>query len=332
MNDKYSTIRDIPNETATRIITKYYRPFLLDEEWVCGEEVQYIYHRPDTVYYDKYKNFILRLSVYGVERAHYFDAPEQIISHVLTITTSGKKGQVEYIRDPQGKLLEIRHHGGSMYGVPDPQINKYDNEGKLIERIEGSLKTKASFPPRGNNKDYLVIYKKTNDNYQYTHNSITGLIEEGTEIYDSQTNLLQRKITKKYQYGVLQSEVDAAAFYDNNKRRVKEVSQTKEIIAPPYFQTPRDLTPEEHDEYIRKQYFSPPEYNNYSNTILWEYDEKGNLISMWVNDRETERYEYTYDHKDNWIKKMTFSRPSNGTNNTSLQPTLITMRDITYYE
>jgi hypothetical protein len=360
--DEYATIRDIPSETTMRIITKYYEPFLLDGEWVCGKELQDYRQTPDTTYYDKYDNQILRLSPYEIVKVTFRDAQRHRASEILAVyPISGYKMRFDFVVDSQGNLTEIKHYGDTSRSssLPKPTVYKYNADGviiesiesdptgddvisrynddrKLIEQIDGSRKMIVSRPPRENEESYVVTYQTIDENCQYSHNGIKGLVEESTEVFDVSTDLLKRKITKYYDYGVLKEEEDVSCVYDDKNRRIEETRSGKDVAV--YYSVPNDLTHEESEAYIKKHYYSPPSYTDKTRISMWHYNEKDDLryygyVYTYGDDdyRQVEHYEYDYDSEDNWIRKTTYRLDINENEPDNLRPILITMREITYY-
>ena len=331
-NSEYSNIRSIPKEATKRIVTRYYEPLLHNGEWICGREYENYSPGSDTVYYDAYGNVLLRIYLKGlaIEKHIYQDTSKGKImeSHYKWFK---KYGKVQYIRNPNGKRLEVKHSGDvPLLRAPDPVKYIYNDNGQLIEKQYKDYKVRYNYMPPTVDENIITIQTSN---------------EMSTKIYNNTSSKLQREIREEYRYGKLDSKYDIIFTYDSKGRVIKEetTGKTVGIVTIPMSEAEGV---DEIEAYIIKNYYSPPKYFDVGKIIEWRFNDNGNNVLYLVRDLDpssgrfrvvyykSRRYVYEYNDKGEWIKAITFwldNIPQTDINaEKSGKPEIITIREIKY--
>lgn len=321
-------IREIPKEAKKRVITSFYKSFTQDGELLCGQETEDGTYYRDTVYYDNFNNVLLikRNDLYTIKN-EYYSAKEGKLKKKITIHW-GKIEYVEYIRNQKGLLIEKKVSGDTL--ILNREINttyKYDKNDVLIE--ENKLDEKITYKTSPSTKDKIIkTYQVIDNKNQYEYNNIRGLVEQGTEIYDSKNKTLTRKLIEKYNYGYLDRIEDNYYTYDKSGKLLSEIYSGES--SGNYVSIPDGLKGKEIDDYIIEHYYGTNLILKPLDNIKIEsiYNSKGDLIAQYTSNLvngaykiySTEKFDYEYNKKGDWVKKIMHDFRN-----------LICIREIEYY-
>lgn len=311
-------IRAIPKEAKKCIITTHYTPILHEGKWICGEEYRAGENLSDTVYYDEYNNKLLKIfkGDYAINKYIYHSPKEKLLGKIYSLKRENIDSAL-YIRNAENKLIELVVSGYIFAENLQSESYLYNNKGERSEIMEGDTKTTIEQSP---SKDSLTI--KTFRKFKNKTDSSSELIEKGTEIFNSEDQLL-RIISEYYKYEKVDKEEDFTFTYDDKNKIIKEEMKGKTSAL--YFKYPNNLSPEEEEEYIRKNYYENIKYTSTDYIKEWKYNSQGDLESfivksldynsglLKINPNFSERYEYVYNKEGEWIEKYSYKMYENKT-------------------
>lgn len=323
-------IRESPKEAKKCIITSFYEAITNDGVQICGQEINDAMHYRDTVYYDIFNNIILiKEHDFSTIKCEYYSAENGKIKKKSTIQR-GKIEYIDYIRNQKGLIIETKV-SGDIIDI-DRGTNttyKYDNNDVRIEENDLTNNKKTIIKTSPSSKDKIIkTYQVIRNDVEYYHNHIKGLVEQGTEIYDSKTNTLDRQLIEKYNYGQTDRIEDNVFTYDKSGKLLTEIYSGESSGS--WVSLPEGLKGEELDKYIIEHYYG-------ANLILKPldirkvesiYNSKGdltdyntyNLVNGIYQLSFPNKYEYEYNDKGDWIKKIMYGFTN-----------LICIREIAYY-
>lgn len=332
-------INTVPIEARKCIITTHYTPILHEGKWICGEEYSRSENLSDTIYYDENNNKLLRIlkGGYAINKYIYHSPKEKLLEKIYSLQRENIDSAL-YIRNAENKLIELVVSGDIFAENLESKSYHYNNKGERSEIMQGDTKTTIEQSP---SKDGLTI--KTFRKFKKKADSSNELIEKGTEIFNPEGQLL-RIINEYYKYGRVDKEEDFSFTYDEKNRRIKE--EMKGQTAAMHFQVPNNLSPEEQEEYIRKNYYENIEYTPIAYIKEWKYNSHGDLESyiyktldndsgrIKINPNFSERYEFLYNKEGEWVEKYSYmmyksnilSREKESEENN--EPYLISIREI----
>ena len=339
----FTSCKGFTQSHTTKIIeTLHYAPIMRGDNWVCGEEINNIHYVHTIIHYDTYGNDILEKHInkknetYKVITKEYFSPEEKKLKEItIEYPNSGEIEKKYYIRDQDGKLIEIQREG-SYHDYATSY--EYDEQGRRTKVIEGNLTTYLTYIE--NQSVYICQYEKYDSDCEYTYRFKEGIKESGVSIYDKKTDLLIRKNIEMYKYGCLGEIWDIEYSYNNNGELISAFGKGKRRKT--VVQIPLDLSFEEKEAYIKEHTYSepiPPEDTNFKQN--WEYNEHGDCIKKSCIDFEPSRissnetiYKYEYNERGDWTKCLVFKKrdeyPKIFPEQNDNEPSMIIIRTIQY--
>lgn len=327
------------------IITTHYTPILHEGSWICGSEYKGTGYISDTVYFDKYNNTLLRILNGGhVSNKYIYFSPEK---HLLSKIYSEQNENIDsaiFIRGKDNKVLEMRVSGSIFQGPSESIVYRYDNGGELSEIQKERKKTIIKYL---SSETHFKIksYKVIDESSKFSANGEMGLVEEGTEIFNSLDQLIH-KVKDVYKYGMLGYSEETIITDDTINKIVIEETKGKKNSS--FFTIPKGLSRQETEEYIKENYYNNIEYSPIHFIKESRYNKEGYLISyiykslddsgqLKIKPSFCEKYKYEYDERKHWTKKYSYSMFQNSSmlNSEKLkennEPYMITVREIIQY-
>jgi len=305
--NKIENLHKVPTEAKKRIITSYYEPILNDGSWICGEELEKddYSNLPDTAYYDEYDNLLLSITKHNpklntrIKKNIYSLPAESKLKSESTIyinkeDLSEKIEETEYIRDSKGILLQIKGKENSFF--------THDASGFITQELDINKKIHESFSKTQSTNTLDVVVKKTYET--------SGEIREKTTYIINRNTKKNLRETTEYKSSGEMLTVDIIYYYDSSNRL-----------------TSRD--------------WKRTESSNYTigNKTEYRYNFQGDIESITMSTQNkngsydskliSHKYEYEYNKKGDWIKKVVFNIADK---NINIKPLYIITREIDYFD
>lgn len=319
--------------SASKIIeTRTYSTIEHNGEQVIGEELTNNldhFHKID--YYDSTGRLILHCTEYPAggctyELTSYYSERGKAKTSIMRYSNDYSLYYIkDYMRKEDGGLYEVVE-SEAPFKTKKSVLYEWDDQGRESKVVDGTKTTFSSYLP-SDNDETVRSYKVIDSNSKDIVDMVSGLVEKGTEFYNS-AGRCTHSIVHYYRYGYVNEIVEDIYTLDKEGNVIECL--TKRQFHDDAWSVPLGIEygTDEFKTYVQKEYLSKPlKYEAFINE--YDRDEYGNITRerykavFTLKRREDVIYQYTYNEYGDWIKCVTHDPYS-------LISPIITVRTINY--